>query len=107
MLGVDSAYDSDNLKAPTVGDALQTSPDAATTTNQSGSQTASEKTNAAEIVEDREPKKNSRKRKASTSCQICQVILKDEKPYYQVRFRGEYMPYPATKALLIPYCAII
>ncbi|KAL4539530.1 hypothetical protein Ndes2437B_g02101 [Nannochloris sp. 'desiccata'] len=75
----------DYSQAPTEGENLQVFPNASTP-NQSDSPTASEKNDEAEVVEDMDPIRINRKRKAHTSCQICQVILKDEKPYYQ-RYR--------------------
>lgn len=83
----------DYSQAPTEGENLQVFPNASTP-NQSDSPTASEKNDEAEVVEDMDPIRINRKRKAHTSCQICQVILKDEKPYYQVRSPGEFLPHP-------------
>jgi hypothetical protein len=69
-------------QAQTEGDTLQHFAEASL--NQSDSPTASEKNDAAEAKEDLDSTRFNRKRKAQTLCQICQVILKDEKPYYQV-----------------------
>lgn len=58
--------------------------------NQSDSPTAPERNDIAEAGDDRDSGGNGRKRKAISSCQICQAKLKDEKPYYQVRFRKSF-----------------
>jgi hypothetical protein len=91
MSAADNLYEPDNYKGPIEGETLQAN---ASTPNQSDSPIASERNDAA--VEGIDPRRNTRKRKAHTLCQVCQVILKDEKPYYQVRFPGSFSPYCAT-----------
>jgi hypothetical protein len=87
MSAADNIDKPDDSQAQTEGEAPQDFADASLgNQNQSDSPTAPERSDGVEDKEDLEAERGTsinRKRKSSTSCQICQTNLKNEKPYYQ------------------------
>ena len=83
--------ETDNIEKPADSNAAETGVipqlHADASLNQSDSPSVPERPDTAEPVEDLDSGGNNKKRKSTSSCQICKAKLKDEKPYYQVRQR--------------------
>lgn len=94
----------DNIEKPADSNAAETGVipqlHADASLNQSDSPSAPERPDTAEHVEDLDSGGNNKKRKSTSSCQICKAKLKDEKPYYQVRQRKEAFLSQAKSDLL-------